>query len=58
MARKIYSRKANGRFRKATLENTFGLKAFVCTECRAISTVNVGQAKPEKCHKCGNGELK
>lgn len=57
MGHRIHSRQGNGRFRRATLENTFGLTALVCEDCRRINAVAVGEPKPEKCHACGSERL-
>jgi hypothetical protein len=53
MGRRLYSRKSNGRFRRPTLENTFGISAPVCPECRRFNPHNVGESPPENCHACG-----
>jgi ssDNA-binding Zn-finger/Zn-ribbon topoisomerase 1 len=53
MARRIHSRQGNGRFRRATLENTFGLSAEVCPKCRAVNAHKVNEPKPTHCHACG-----
>ena len=52
---RLYSRRSNGRFRRATLENTFGVTAPVCPnpECRRFNPHNVGEPPPETCHACG-----
>ncbi len=57
MSKRLQARRANGRFQRNTLSNTFGLKAYICTDCRAINTVAVGQSKPNACHKCGGKEF-
>jgi uncharacterized protein (DUF983 family) len=53
MGRRLYSRKANGRFRRATLENTFGLSAPTCPQCGRFNTHGVNEPPPETCHACG-----
>ncbi len=53
MGKRIQSRHGNGRFRRATLENTFGFSALVCAACRRFNTFKVGEARPENCHACG-----
>ena len=50
--RRFQSRRSNGRFQRNTLENTFGLKAWVCIECRRFIPLNVGEPKPETCPHC------
>jgi len=57
MGRRMYSRQSNGRFRRATVENTFGLTVYVCDDCRRMNPVPVGSPKPEKCHACGSESL-
>lgn len=42
MGRRMYSRQANGRFRRATMENTFGLTIYVCQDCRRMNPAPVG----------------
>jgi uncharacterized protein (DUF983 family) len=49
----MYSRRANGRFRRATLENTFGLHMLVCPECSRCNPYDVGTPAPDTCHACG-----
>lgn len=55
MGRRFLSRKANGKFRHATLENTFGLHAPVCPnpDCRSFNPHGVNEPRPETCHRCG-----
>jgi hypothetical protein len=53
MGSKRYSRQDNGRFRRATLENTFGLSVEVCPSCRRMSPHQAGSEPPETCHACG-----
>jgi hypothetical protein len=53
MGRRLYSRQTNGRFRRATLENTFGITAPVCPSCRRLNPHGVGEPPPETCHACG-----
>jgi predicted nucleic acid-binding Zn ribbon protein len=53
MGRRLYSRQSNGRFRRATLENTFGLTVDVCPKCRILNPRKVGEAPAENCHSCG-----
>jgi hypothetical protein len=48
-----YSRQLNGRFRRATLENTFGLTVEICPACQAFNPRNVGEAPAENCGACG-----
>lgn len=48
-----YSRTAAGRFRRATLENTFGLTVDVCPHCRRINPRDAGTAPAGNCHACG-----
>ncbi len=49
------SRAGNGRYRRATLANTFGLQAWVCAypDCNRFNTSGVGEGRPETCHACG-----
>jgi hypothetical protein len=51
MGRRFLSRKSNGRFRRATLENTFGLKVLVCPVCRTMQPHEVGTEPPTHCHR-------
>ena len=53
MGSRRFSRQSNGRFRRATLENTFGLTVDVCPACRRINSRAVGEAPAENCHACG-----
>lgn len=53
MGRRRLSRRANGRFRRATLENTFGLHAPVCASCRGFNPHKVGEPAPTVCCQCG-----
>lgn len=53
MGGRSYSRRSNGRFRRATLENTFGLSAPVCPQCRRLNPHAVHEPGPENCHACG-----
>jgi hypothetical protein len=53
MGRRLYSRQGNGRFRRATLENTFGLSAPTCPACGRFNPHGVGEPAPETCHACG-----
>jgi hypothetical protein len=53
MGRRTYSRRTNGRFRRATLENTFGLTAPACPSCRRLNPHGVNEPVPENCHACG-----
>ena len=53
MGSRRYSRQPNGRFRRATLENTFGLTVDVCPACRRMNSRSVGEAPAENCHACG-----
>jgi len=53
MGRRHLSRQSNGRFRRATLENTFGITAPVCPSCRRFNPHAVNEPPPENCHACG-----
>ena len=53
MGRRLYSRQTNGRFRRATLENTFGLSCIWCPQCRIGNPHPAGGEPPENCHDCG-----
>jgi hypothetical protein len=53
MSHRIYSRQSSGRFRRATLENTFGLRAPSCPECHQLNPHGVDEPEPENCHACG-----
>ena len=53
MGSKRYSRQSNGRFRRATLENTFGLSCIWCPKCRIGNPYAAGSEPPENCHDCG-----
>jgi hypothetical protein len=57
MGRRIQSRASNGRYRRATLANTFGLVALICEDCRRINPVEIGKPKPTECHACGSERL-
>ena len=53
--KRYQSRRANGRFQKNTLANTFGLNVETCTnpDCRAITPWPVHKEKPTACQRCG-----
>jgi hypothetical protein len=53
MGSRAYSRRSNGRFRRATLENTFGLSAPSCPACQRLNPHVAGEPAPEHCHACG-----
>ena len=53
MGHRNYSRRPNGRFRQATLENTFGLSVLVCPACGGCNPYRVGEERPVTCHACG-----
>ena len=53
MSKRIPSRQRNGRYRRATLENTFGLKAPVCPHCRGLNPHGINEPAPEVCGQCG-----
>lgn len=53
MGSRYYSRRDNGRFRRATLENTVGLSAPACPSCRRLNPHGVSEPPPETCHACG-----
>jgi hypothetical protein len=48
------SRASNGRYRRATLANTFGLQAWVCAypDCRSFNPLPLGEGRPKTCHAC------
>lgn len=54
---RIQRRTPEGRFRKTTMAD-FGLKVWICEDCRACNPVGVGEDKPEKCHHCGSENLR
>lgn len=51
--KRLRRRDAGARFQKATLENTFGLRAPVCPHCRGFNPIGVGEPVPERCKQCG-----
>jgi len=53
MSKRIPSRHRNGRYRKATLENTFGLTAPVCPHCGGLNPHGVNEPAPDVCGQCG-----
>lgn len=53
MGHRLYSRQPDGRFRRATLENTFGLSAPSCPDCGRLNPHPAGEAPPVSCHACG-----
>lgn len=53
MGHRLYSRQPDGRFRRATLENTFGLSAPSCPDCGRLNPHAVGEPAPGSCHACG-----
>ena len=52
-SKRLRSRAGNGRFRRATVANTFGLRVPVCPHCRGCNPVAVGEEPPEACKQCG-----
>lgn len=57
MSGRMYSRRPNGRFQRATMANTFGLTIYVCKDCRRMNPVAVNAPKPDECHACGSSNL-
>lgn len=57
MGRRIQSRASSGRYRRATLANTFGMRAWVCEDCRRLNPTGAGESKPAACHACGSERL-
>lgn len=53
MGHRAYSRQPDGRFRRATLENTFGLSTPSCPDCGRLNPHAAGGPPPETCHACG-----
>jgi hypothetical protein len=53
MGHRAYSRRPDGRFRRATLENTFGLSCIFCPQCRIGNPYPAGSEPPGNCHDCG-----
>ena len=53
MGSRYYSRRTDGRFRRATLENTFGLSAPTCPACGRFNPHGANEPPPENCHACG-----
>jgi len=53
MGRRLYSRQDNGRFRRATLANTFGLSAPSCPQCGRLNPHSIHEPAPGNCHACG-----
>ena len=53
MSHRMYSRRSNGRFQRATAENTFGLHVPSCPSCGRLNPYGVNEPKPENCHACG-----
>lgn len=50
---RLLSRETSGRFRRATLGNTFGLRVYPCPKCAAMNPSNVNEPKPRTCAACG-----
>ncbi len=57
MSKRIPSRRSNGRFQRATLENTFGLTTRVCPHCNGLNPHAVNESPPEVCGQCGKSLL-
>lgn len=53
MGRRFQARRANGRFQRNTMASVFGMKVWVCAECRGCNPKNLGQPAPSKCAQCG-----
>ena len=53
MGKRIQSRHGNGRYRRATLENTFGLTTTICPHCNGINPFGVTDSPPADCVQCG-----
>lgn len=49
-------RGGNGRFKRATVENTFGFKVTICADCRGFNTHD--GARPDACKQCGASPLR
>lgn len=50
---RIHSRQTSGRFRRATLENTFGLRTTICQHCGAFNPSTANAPAPTTCEQCG-----
>lgn len=50
-------RRGNGRFERATVANTFGLKVVACASCRGFNTHVIGTSRPATCKHCGASPL-
>jgi hypothetical protein len=57
VGRRAFSRSPNGRFRRATLRNTFGLEVLVCSVCLRMNPYQIGEPKPSECHACGSTQF-
>lgn len=57
MGKRIHSRRGNGRFQKATLENTFGLTTRICPHCNGLNPHKADEPAPEVCGQCGKSLL-
>lgn len=51
--KRIKSRDPRGRFRRATLSNTFGIDPGICPHCGRFNPSKVNEPKPETCQGCG-----
>jgi hypothetical protein len=54
MSGRLHSRQTNGRFRRSTLANTFGLANEICDKCGQCHPYTPGSDKPpSECEHCG-----
>ena len=51
--KRIQQRRANGRFRRNTLERFAGVQALVCAACRGLNLRELGTPMPAACAQCG-----
>lgn len=62
---RLQARRANGRFIRNTLENTFGLRCITCPKCQRFNPYGLKEQQgpfpdprnrwdiPKSCHNCG-----
>lgn len=55
--KRFQARRANGRFQRSTLENTFGLRVLVCLDCRGMTSYGVREDPPRACGQCGGARF-
>lgn len=56
--KRFQARGRGGRFKRNTMENTFGISVDVCPKCGQMHTRERGEPRAEFCKSCGHYGLK